>query len=65
MSKSRLLLLLYAVVVVNTPGLTACMSEGEKHFQQYFSYIVGVSFIWGGNRRKPPTCRKSLTIFVT
>jgi hypothetical protein len=31
------------------------------HFQQYFSYIVVVSFIGGGNRRKPPTCRKSLT----
>ena len=29
------------------------------HFQQYFSYIVAVSFIGGGNRRterKPPTC---------
>jgi len=28
------------------------------HFQQYFSYIVAVSFIGGGNRRtrrKPPT----------
>jgi len=28
-------------------------------FQQYFSYIVTVSFISGGNRstrRKPPTC---------
>jgi hypothetical protein len=33
------------------------------HFQQYFSYIVVVSFIGGGNRRnrrKSPTCRKSL-----
>jgi len=30
----------------------------------YFSYIVAVSFIGGGNRstrRKPPTYRKSLT----
>jgi hypothetical protein len=37
----------------------------ECHFQQYFSYIVAVSFIGGGNRiirSKPPTCRKSLTI---
>jgi hypothetical protein len=25
-----------------------------KHFQQYFSYIVAVSFIGGENRRKPP-----------
>jgi hypothetical protein len=34
--------------------------------QQYFSYIVAVSFIGGGNRstrRKPPTCCKSLTNF--
>ena len=34
------------------------------HFQQYFSYIVTVSFIYGGNRRKPPTCRKSLSNFI-
>ena len=35
-------------------------------FQQYFSYIVAVSFIGEGNRsthRKPLTCRKSLTNF--
>jgi hypothetical protein len=38
------------------------------HFQQYFSYIVVVSFIGVGNlstRRKPMTCRKSLTNFIT
>ena len=38
------------------------------HFQQYFSYIVVVSFIGEGNlstRRKQPTCRKSLTNFIT
>ena len=38
----------------------------QRHFQQYFSYIVVVSFIGGGNgsiRREPLTCRKSLTIF--
>jgi len=40
------------------------------HFQQYFSYNVyrGVSFIGRGNRstrRKPPTCRKSLTNCIT
>ena len=32
--------------------------------QQYFSYIVAVSFTGGGNRstqRKPSTCRQSLT----
>jgi len=31
----------------------------SRHFQQYFSYIVVVSFSGGGNRsiqRKPPTC---------
>jgi hypothetical protein len=30
----------------------------KRHFQQYFSYIVAVSFIGGGNRtiqRKPQT----------
>ena len=35
----------------------------ERHFQQYFSYIMAVSFIGGGNRntrRKQLTCRKSL-----
>jgi len=39
-----------------------------RHFQQYFSYIMAVSFIGGGNLctlRKPPTCRKSLTNFIT
>jgi hypothetical protein len=38
------------------------------HFQQYFSYIMVVSFFVGGNWstwRKPLTCRKSLTIFIT
>jgi len=40
----------------------------KRHLQQYFNYIVAVSFICGGNRntqRKPPTCRKSLTNFIT
>jgi hypothetical protein len=39
-----------------------------RHFQQYFIYIVAVSFIGGENwnaRRKSPTCRKSLTNFIT
>jgi hypothetical protein len=35
----------------------------QCHFQQYFIYIMMVSFIGGGNRRKPLTCRKSLTNF--
>jgi hypothetical protein len=33
----------------------------KRHFQQYFSYIVEVSFIGGGKRitqKKPPTCHK-------
>ena len=40
----------------------------EHHFQQYSSYIVLVSFIGWGNwsiRRKPQTCGKSLTNFIT
>ena len=40
----------------------------KRHFQQYFSYIVAVRFIGGGNRsprRKQPTFRKSLTKFIT
>ena len=39
----------------------------SRHLQPYFSYIVAVTFIDGGNRsirRKPPTCRKSLTNFI-
>jgi hypothetical protein len=39
-----------------------------KRKSTIFSYIVAVSFIGGGNRsiqRKPPTCRKSLTSFIT
>jgi hypothetical protein len=39
-----------------------------QHFKQYFSYMVAVSSIGGENRRagiKPPSCRKSLTIFIT
>ena len=37
-------------------------------FQLYFSFIVAVSFIGGGNQStkiKSPTCRKSLTNFIT
>ena len=39
------------------------IETSERHFKQYFSYIVAVSFI-GGNRRTPPTCRKSLLNFI-
>ena len=41
---------------------------GNRHFQQYFSYILPVSFTGGGNRntwRKPPTYNNSLTNFIT
>jgi hypothetical protein len=38
-------LLLY----INVLGL-AKFVDAESHFQQYFSYIVAVSFIGGGNR---------------
>ena len=40
----------------------------QRHIQQYFSYIMVVSGIGGGNRitwRKPLTCRLSLTNFIT
>jgi hypothetical protein len=40
----------------------------ERHFQKYFSYIVAISFIGGGNQttgRKQLTFHKSLTNFVT
>jgi hypothetical protein len=52
-------------------GLKAYIGLGLwclNHFQQYFSYIVVVSFICGGNqntRRKPLTWRNSLTNFIT
>jgi hypothetical protein len=39
-----------------------------NEFQQYFSYIIAVSFISGRNwstRRKPPACRKPSTNFIT
>ena len=39
----------------------------QCHFQQYFSYIVAVSCIGGGNwstRRKQPTCCKWLTFII-
>ena len=35
------------------------------HAILYVSDIVAVSFIGGGNRRKPPTCHKSPTSFIT
>jgi hypothetical protein len=41
---------------------------GFMVFSSTFSYIMAVIFIVGRNRsnqRKPPTCRKSLTSFIT
>ena len=38
-----------------------CGYGAKRHFQQYFSYIMVVSFNGGGNqstRRKTPACRK-------
>jgi hypothetical protein len=40
----------------------------SRHFQQYFSYIVVVSFIGGRSRRarrEPPTMGKQLVSFIT
>jgi hypothetical protein len=40
----------------------------ERHFQQYFSYIMATSFSGGGSRstrRKPPTMGKQLVNFIT
>jgi hypothetical protein len=37
-------------------------------FQQYFNYMAVVSFVGRRSRRthrKPPTCSKSLTNFIT
>jgi hypothetical protein len=66
-------------LLVRTPFMVRCTQYNimwwslsvtcdRCHFQQYFSYIIAVSFISGGNqstRRKPQTCRKSLTNFIT
>ena len=50
-----------------TSPLDGLVHGVERHFRQYASYIVGISFIGGWNRstrRKPPTCHKSLTNFI-
>jgi hypothetical protein len=39
----------------------------KRHFKQYFSHVITVSFIDGGKSSamwKPPTCFKSLTNFI-
>jgi hypothetical protein len=40
----------------------------ERHFQQYFSYIMATSFSCGrsrSTRREPPTMGKQLVSFIT
>jgi hypothetical protein len=47
---------------------TAVPAPLVRHLQQYFSYIMAVSFSGGGNRRtqgKTTTYLKSLTNFIT
>ena len=50
---------------INPVSIEICNSIQLLHFieyiQQYFSYVVAVSYIGGGSRRsrrKPPTCGK-------
>jgi hypothetical protein len=53
----------YDVLLLFSLG-SCCLMPLSK----YINYIVAVSFIGGGNwstRRKAPTCRKSLTNFIT
>jgi hypothetical protein len=49
--------------------MIVCLFVGvQRHIKQYFSYTVATSFIGGGNRIYPeklPTCRMSLTNFIT
>ena len=55
--------------IINTgPHRLGLVYGVYRHFEQYVSYIVAVSFISWVNRstqRKLPTCRKSLTNFIT
>ena len=49
-------------------GVGLGLYDVYRHFQQYFSYIMVVSFICVDNRKtrkKPPTCRNSLTNVIT
>ena len=50
------------------PWLRVRVYDLLRHYQQYFSYIVEVSFLGRVNlstQRKPPICRKSLTNLIT
>jgi len=55
--KSQLVLYL---ILPNNESIWFSVVGIERHFQQYFSNIVAVSFIDRWNRRKPPTWCKSL-----
>ena len=67
-NKPDVLFVVIRLVIKHVIILTVCGWVGYfayRHFQQYFSYIVGVSFIGGGNQKKLQTCHKSLTYFIT
>jgi hypothetical protein len=49
----------------NHIGLVWCGLWCLTPLSTIFSYIVAVSFIGGENRKKPPTCHKSPTNFIT
>jgi hypothetical protein len=59
---------LHDIAENSTFGVKQESLTNSLYNKKYFSYIVVVSFIGGGNRstrRKQPTCRKSLTNFTT
>jgi hypothetical protein len=48
---------------IRFPSTDEKFGNVQRHFQQYVSYSVAVSFLGGGNRstrRKPPTYSKSI-----
>jgi hypothetical protein len=59
----------FKLITLVVIGIDSISDYGvNRHFQQYFSYILTVSFICSGiqsKRRIPSTCRKSLTNFIT
>ena len=67
--RAKIIVLSFNIELMITFLGTGGMNMVPNHnFQQYLSYIVAISFIYGVNRstqRKPPTYRKSLTNFIT
>jgi hypothetical protein len=60
LSVSLLVLVVLVLYILSVSGVrTVCVMVFKRHFQQYFSYILTISFIGGGNRRKPPTLQTS------